>query len=72
MAHLVSRARATATATHATIPGSSQAFSAAGPTLSRSSCVSSVSGSWENMQSSALMQFPVVWNSLQGKSRSGR
>lgn len=39
-------------------------------TLSKSSRVSSVSGSWENMQSSPLMQFPVVWYNLQGKSRS--
>lgn len=39
-------------------------------TLSKSSLVSSVSGSWENMQSSPLMQFPVVWYNLQGKSRS--
>lgn len=39
-------------------------------TLSKSSLVSSVRGSWENMQSSPLMQFPVVWYNLQGKSRS--
>lgn len=38
-------------------------------TLSSSSRVSSVSGAWENMQSSPLMQLPVVWKSLQGKSR---
>lgn len=39
-------------------------------TLSKSSLVSSVRGSWENMQSSPLMQFPVVWYNLHGKSRS--
>lgn len=39
------------------------------PTLLSSSCVSSLSASWENMHSSLLTQFPVVWNSLQGNSR---
>lgn len=49
---------------------SAMATSAPEITLSKSSLVSSVRGSWENMQSSPLMQFPVVWYNLHGKSRS--
>jgi hypothetical protein len=35
--------------------------------LSSSSLFSSDRGSWKNMQSSPLMQFPVVWYNLHGK-----
>lgn len=54
---------------------SSTSFSSSAPASASSasillsrSCVSSLRESCENMHSSPLTQFPVVWNSLQGNS----